>query len=776
MQLLLSQVEDQKVNPSGQGADLVCGDAPAETLAALLDQSLDCVKLISPNGTVEYMNRNGLCAMQIDNFSTIHGKMWASLWPKESQSLIEGSLIQAAEGKQVRFDAFCPTAKGTPRWWDVSVSRVSDGDGKELGYLSVSRDVTEARAAREAVEASEDQYRLAERVASVGHWRMEFPSKNLKWSDEIFRMVGIDPAQGTPTADEILELYHPEDREKARSRVIHALKTGEGWQFTVRIIRPDGEIRSLKSHGVTDRDVEGRVYAVFGVFADVTELETARHAAEEATTAKSAFLANMSHEIRTPLNSIIGFTDLLLEDTSLDPSHRRKLDLVQTAGSALLAVVNDILDLSKLQAGKVELDCRPFALEMFVDNAMSIVQRSAEAKGLAMHTSIDPELSTFYLGDEDRLRQILLNLLNNAVKFTAKGSVSVEVTRRGGSAQAERVRYEVIDTGAGIPPEKQARLFQQFTQADSSISREHGGTGLGLAISKSLVEVMGGEIGVVSREGEGSTFWFEVDLPVTERPRVIVQEPVYEARTATILLAEDLPINQELACAILSRAGHRTDVAANGAEAVQMVQNKRYDLVLMDIQMPKMDGVSATKAIRALDGPVAKIPIVAMTANVLPNQVKEFTRAGMDGFIAKPIKQAQLHEEIARALGRSSGESMPVIEEALLRAAPFDQDVYSKIATLLPRDRLRAHLGSFEGQMRELDSEVDLDSLKRLAHKLISQAGMLGFAELSQACRNLEEAIDNEADAGSHRVAAGLSAKEALIITAELKHELAEAA
>lgn len=504
------------------------------------------------------------------------------------------------------------------------------------------------------------------------------------------------------------------------------------------------------------------------------EIREARDAAEEAAAAKSVFLANMSHEIRTPLNSIIGFTDLLLEDTSLDPKHRRKLDLVQTSGSALLTVVNDILDLSKLEAGKVELDCRPFAVAMLIDNAVSIVQRSAEAKGLAMHASVDPELSRFYLGDEDRLRQILLNLINNAVKFTTKGSTSVDVTRCGRSAQAERIRFAVVDTGAGISPENQGRLFQQFTQADSSISRKHGGTGLGLAISKSLVEVMRGEIGVISSEGEGSTFWFEVELPIVEEPSPIAQEPVYEARTATILLAEDLPINQELACEILTRAGHRVDVASNGAEAVRMVQQKRYDLILMDIQMPQMDGVSATKVIRALPGLVAKIPILAMTANVLPDQVKEFTRAGMDGFIAKPIKQAQLYQEIARSLCRATDSGAPIVEEVVLRAEPFNSEVYSGVAAVLAKDRLRAHLGSFEEQMRELCTEDDLDNLKWLSHKLISQAAVLGFIDLSQACARLEEAIDNDEGADEHRATAGLSAQEALVITGELKEDLAE--
>jgi len=620
-----------------------------------------------------------------------------------------------------------------------------------------------------AVEQSEKKYRLAQSVAAVGHWQMDLPSKELHWSDEIYRIAGRDPADGIPTADDVLHFYHPDDRGKARNHLIHALKTGEGWDYTIRLVRPDGEVRSVKSHGVTERDEDSNICSVFGVFADVTELEKTRLAAESATAAKSVFLANMSHEIRTPLNSIIGFTDLLLEDPAMDARHRRQLELIQNSGGALLTVVNDILDLSKLEAGKVELDCRPFVIEMFVDNTVSIVQRSAEEKGLAVHVSLDRDMRPYYLGDEDRLRQILLNLINNAVKFTAQGSVSVTARRLSAGASADRLRFEVIDTGEGISPAKQDRLFQQFTQADSSVSREHGGTGLGLSISKSLVEIMDGTIGVESSEGAGSTFWFELDLPAAEPPaRIATPSALAGAQTGHILLAEDLPINQELACAILARAGHSVDVASNGLEAVRMVQATKYDLILMDIQMPKMDGIAATLAIRKLEGDVRDIPIIAMTANVLPEQLKEFKRVGMNGHIAKPVKQPRLHGEIQRILaGSRSIEASG--EENAANVEFFDEETYSKIAGLLPPDRLQTHLGSFEQQLRTLFSETDPAVLKATAHKLISQAGMFGFSILSGRCRDLEEACEGNLAPDVPLAAAQLAADQVLVKVAELK-------
>ena len=316
-------------------------------------------------------------------------------------------------------------------------------------------------------------------------------------------------------------------------------------------------------------------------------------------------------------------------------------------------MVNDILDFSKLDAGKLGLTREAFSLDALVHSTVAIVEGTAEAKGLDLKVQIDPELTLHNLGDSARIRQILLNLLSNAVKFTARGSVSLDVSKIPSLAPAnEHIRFAVSDTGPGVPAEGQERLFEQFAQADPSISREHGGTGLGLSICKSLVELMGGRIGFTCNKGAGCTFWFELELATVASSALtpqILANPVNRG-AVKILLVEDLPMNQELACTILRRAGHTVDVAGDGMEAIAAVEDSSYDVILMDIQMPRMDGVTATRIIRQIDGPARHIPIIAMTANALPEQVRAFRQAGMDDYIAKPFKQQELHEAIRRVV------------------------------------------------------------------------------------------------------------------------------
>jgi signal transduction histidine kinase len=404
------------------------------------------------------------------------------------------------------------------------------------------------------------------------------------------------------------------------------------------------------------------------------KISLAHAEAEAAAAAKAAFVANMSHEIRTPLNSVIGFSDLLLDDVSLTNVQRRYLEQVKNAGGALLTVVNDILDFSKLDVGEVSLVNEPFSLEALVHSTLSIVRGTAEAKGLELIIITDPALALFYRGDGARLRQVLLNLFSNAVKFTAHGSVALTLTRGESAPGKEILRFAISDTGPGIPVDDERRLFQQFAQADASISREHGGTGLGLSICKSLVELMHGRIDYANNEdGPGSTFWFEVELP-TVTVDDLKDQPAPPRPTgggANILLVEDLPMNQELACAILGRAGHLVAIANDGLEAVEAVRANAFDLVLMDIQMPRMDGVTATRCIRELEGPAKNVPIIAMTANALPEQVRAFREAGMDGHLAKPFRQQDLHDVIRQAFENparltnrspaSSGEHVPPI-------------------------------------------------------------------------------------------------------------------
>jgi signal transduction histidine kinase/ActR/RegA family two-component response regulator len=394
------------------------------------------------------------------------------------------------------------------------------------------------------------------------------------------------------------------------------------------------------------------------------ELAAALEAAEQANRAKSEFLAAMSHEIRTPLHGITGLTSVILDRKDLSPDLRRQIALIEVSGSALLAVVNDVLDFSKIEAGAIELDPQPFWPRAMMENCASIVRQSAATKGLTLHVETGDVLPNRLIGDEPRLRQVLLNLLNNAIKFTPSGSITLALRHESESASRDRLRFSVTDTGIGIPASGQERLFERFSQVDRSTSRRYGGSGLGLAICKQLVELMDGTIGVASEPGRGSTFWFSVTLPRSEVDTTAGQCRAAIARTSArrgrILLAEDVEINQEIAKAILENTGYEVDVVSNGAEAVAAVRNGSYDLVLMDVQMPVVDGIDATKHIRALPRPAGGIPVVAMTANVFAEQIASFKEAGMNDHIGKPFNPEELRTAVERWLEPGRSPDVPL--------------------------------------------------------------------------------------------------------------------
>jgi signal transduction histidine kinase/CheY-like chemotaxis protein len=378
--------------------------------------------------------------------------------------------------------------------------------------------------------------------------------------------------------------------------------------------------------------------------------------ARAANKAKSEFLATISHEIRTPLNSILGFADLVADDPGLSPDSRRRLDLIGRSGRSLVEIINDLLDFSKLEAGRMELDPQPLAPALVLRDAMAIAAPAAQSKRLALRVEVSggDEGSLFSL-DETRLRQVLLNLLSNAIKFTRDGAVTARLDLSG-----ERLRFEVSDTGIGIAPDVQARLFQRFTQADSSISRGFGGTGLGLAISKALVSRMGGEIGVDSAPGRGSCFW--VELPAEPAQPALKLDVVAPRASnmggARVLLVDDHPVNRELGHALLTLGGHEAITAEDGAEAVSLVRDQDFDLVLMDVHMPDMDGLAATRAIRAMAGPKARVPILALSADAMPEQIARCLAAGMDGHVAKPIVRDTLLASVARFTAPRADESV----------------------------------------------------------------------------------------------------------------------
>jgi signal transduction histidine kinase/CheY-like chemotaxis protein len=360
--------------------------------------------------------------------------------------------------------------------------------------------------------------------------------------------------------------------------------------------------------------------------------------------AKSDFLANMSHEIRTPMNGIIGFTDLLLEST-LTERQRNYATTVRSAAEGLLVILNDALDYSKIEAGRLELERVDFSPTGLVDEAVSIMSESAKRKGLSLVSAVTTSVPAWVVGDPHRLRQVLLNLIGNAIKFTKQGSVAVRLSGEPADHAAVRLRFEIVDTGVGVPADVLPRLFDRFSQGDASVTRRFGGTGLGLAICKNLVELMGGVVGADSIPERGSTFWVEVALPVGRAP-ADASAPVASVGSAgrprRLLLVDDALMNRRLAALILEAAGHVVEAVADAAAALEAIAAKTFDLVLMDIQMPGIDGYEATRRIRALPHGKGSVAVVAMTANVMSEDVQRCYESGMDAVVMKPIDKAAL--------------------------------------------------------------------------------------------------------------------------------------
>ncbi|WP_454714641.1 MASE1 domain-containing protein [Caulobacter segnis] len=384
----------------------------------------------------------------------------------------------------------------------------------------------------------------------------------------------------------------------------------------------------------------------------------ARSRALAATEAKTEFLATMSHEIRTPLNSVLGFAQLLATREDLPPEVRRQVNLIDSAGAALLTVVNDILDFSRVEAGLIELLPQPTSAANLLRDTVAIMAPEARAKGLSLDLEIIDRVQALHDLDADRLRQVLINLLNNAVKFTDEGRIDARLIIEQGDIE-DRLRFEIMDTGVGIDLDKQALLFQRFSQADSSMSRLHGGAGLGLAICRALVDVMGGKIGVDSVPGRGSCFWIELSAPTAEEVAVPERPKVANPGAARILIVDDHPINLEIGEALLTLVGCQVDVAENGKQAVEKATLGGYDVILMDIHMPQMDGLQATRAIKALRNEAGKVPIIAMSADALPRQVERCYAAGMVDHIAKPIQREVLYAKVERWLNHSKAETRP---------------------------------------------------------------------------------------------------------------------
>ena len=537
--------------------------------------------------------------------------------------------------------------------------------GSTGGYVGSVEDVGEQvlyeaqlRAGKEAIQRSEERLHRALEGSGLALWDLDVRNERVYLSEQWSLMLGGPHKETRCTARELLELVPEEDRPGVRA-VLDPVLRGTSSLYVVqhRVRRRDGTLLWIHSEGgVAQSDAQGRPVRMVGTNRDITqskraeqELRIARDAADAANSAKSHFLATMSHEIRTPLNGIIGMTKLML-DEKLSPEVRRHADLIDRSAQSLLSLVNDILDVSKIEAGQMEIERVPFDLHELVQDLATLYRLRATEKSLLFRVRLDPGVPQNVLADPTRLRQVLVNLLGNALKFTSAGWIGLDVKATQEDA-AYVLQFTVADTGIGIPPEVQPQLFTRFMQADTSTSRKFGGSGLGLSIVRQLVDLMGGSVEVSSTIGKGSRF--TVSIPVLaagESPAASMWQDLAPAsRTARILIAEDNTTNQVVAFGMLRKLGYEdVSVANDGAEALQMAQQERYDVILMDCQMPEMDGYEATRRLREAGCDSA---IIAMTANAIKGDRERCLDVGMNDYLTKPIDLKVLRTMLARWAG-----------------------------------------------------------------------------------------------------------------------------
>jgi PAS domain S-box-containing protein len=733
-------------------------------------------------GTYEFLSSNAERVRGIDREQVLRDASAAreGIIEEDRERFSAAVARSAEELSDLDVDFRIRKPDGAIRWLRSSAIpfRQPDGDVVWNGYWS---DITEIKQAELALRDAMRRLEDAQSVAGLGDWTCDLATGALTWSPQIYELLERDPALGPPSLEEGVAIFDG-GADATAAAFARARETGEPQDYEMTARLPSGGVVALHVIAVPDRDDTGAIVGMRGTIQDVTSrkaleerLSSAKEAADSANRAKSVFLATMSHEIRTPMNGILGILELI-SLTPLNPELRTALEVVRESGKSLQRIIDDILDFSKVEAGKLEIRPEPTCIEDVVAGVHRIYSGSASSLGLELRHGVDPGISPAVMVDGLRLRQVLSNFVSNAIKFTPKGHVEIRVQLVERDGDQERLRFIVEDTGIGISPEAQQRLFQPFEQAEANIATRFGGTGLGLAISRRLAELMGGEVSMSSEPGKGTTMLLELPVVVTD-PEYLVRatdtelvaalQPATNAAVPTVaqavaegtlvLVVDDHPTNRMVMRSQLNTLGYAAETTENGVEALEQWNSGRFALVLTDCNMPEMSGYELSRRIRETEAIRGKgrTPIIACSANALGGVLQNCLDAGMDDYIPKPTGLMALAEKMKHWLPlpahRAGGASVPpgpgevegagdrrggLLDRRALHAVSKGEPVATR--RILQHFR-RVNEADVELLMHAVE-HGDLPSITHSAHRIKGACGFIGATDLASVCSMVEQA------------------------------------